>query len=110
MAKVKEGDRVRVIDRELNTQDKAIHAHFEHMANLTGTVENYYGADEIAVKVDLESLPKVASDVHKAATDRMRAKFIDSTGDEARKMLSKEEIEFVPHWVILVRESDIEVI
>lgn len=108
MATVKEGDRVRVVKRELTETDRQVHAFFDHMHGLTGIVQNVYGKDEIAIKVDLASLPNVAADVHKAATNRMREKFSENLSEEGKKQLTKEELEFVPHYVLLVRSEDLE--
>lgn len=108
MAKVKEGDRVRVVTRELTDQDKKVYSFFEHMQGMRGVVENVYSTDEVAVKVDLDCLPKVPSDVHKAATKGMRDRFMENVSEEARKQLTKEELEFVPHYMILVRSDDLE--
>lgn len=108
MAKVKEGDRVKVVTRELTEQDKKVYGFYEHMQGLTGTVENVYSTDEIAVKVDLDCLPKIPADVHKAATKGMRDRFIENASEEARKQLTKEELEFVPHYMLLVRSDDLE--
>ena len=108
MAKVKEGDRVRVVTRELTEQDKKVYGFFEHMQGMTGLVENVYSPEEIAVKVELDCLPKVAADVHKGATKGMRDRFSENVSEEARKLLTKEELEFVPHYMILVRSDDLE--
>jgi hypothetical protein len=108
MATVKEGDRVRVVKRELTETDRQVHAFYDHMQGLTGTVQNVYGKDEIAIKVDLPSLPGVASEVHKTATTRMRDKFSENLSEEGKRQLTKEEMEFVPHYVLLVRSDDIE--
>lgn len=108
MAKVKEGDRVRVVTRELTDQDKKVYSFFEHMQGMRGVVENVYSTDEVAVKVDLDCLPKVPADVHKAATKGMRDRFMENVSEEARKQLTKEELEFVPHYMILVRSDDLE--
>lgn len=78
------------------------------MEGITGTVANVYGSDEIVVEVDLESLPKIVGDVHMAGAKRLRAKFADSVGEEARKKLTTEELNFTPHFVVMVTEADLE--
>jgi len=108
MAKVKEGDRVRVVKRALTEQDKKVYGFFEHMQGLTGVVENVYSPNEVAVKIDLDCLTKVPADVHKEATKKMRERFVENVGEEARKLLTKEEIEFTPHYVLLVRSDDLD--
>jgi len=106
MAKVKEGDRVRVVNRELTDQDRKVYGFFEHMRGMTGTVENVYTTNEVAVKVDLDSLPKIPSDVHKEGTKKMRERL--ELSEEAKKLLTKEELEFVPHFMLLMRDVDVE--
>lgn len=108
MPRLKEGDRVRVVQRPITEQDSKVFMYFPHMAGMTGVVENYYNSNEVAVKIDLESLPKVPSEIHKEATKRMRKKFVESVGEEQRKKLEKEELEFVPHYMALLREADLE--
>lgn len=108
MAKVKEGDRVRILAREVTAQDKSVHMFFEHMQGLTGVVSNYYGVDEVAVTVDLDALTGIPADVHQQATRKMREKFQENATEDVRKALSKEELNFTPHYVLLVREEDLE--
>ena len=108
MSRVKEGDQVRVVSRPITDQDRTVFGYYEHMKGLTGTVENIYSKDEVAVKVDLACLAKIPADLHKDATKRMRERFTESVGEEARKQLSKEELEFVPHYMLIVRSEDLE--
>lgn len=103
MARFKEGDKVRVVTRPSSIEDSAATHYYDHMGGLTGTVENYYNDQEIAVKVDLDLLPDVAKRVHKDATKRMRAKFEDSISNEQKGQLSNEELKFTPHYMLLVR-------
>jgi len=105
---IKVGDSVRVLNRPLTEQDSTVHSFFQHMQGLTGVVENVYTKDEVAIKIDLECLPAIQAGVHKAATVRMREKFADSVGEEGRKGLEKHELDFVPHYMLLVREADLE--
>lgn len=108
MSKLKEGDRVRVKVRPVTEEDRKVHMFFEHMQGLEGEISNYYNKDEIAVTVDLETLVDIPKDVHKIATDRIRDKFAENTSEEIKKLLSKEEKSFTPHYVLLVREQDLE--
>lgn len=107
MATIKDGDRVEVVNRDLTSQDAKVHAFFGHLFGLRGTVQSVYSPEEIAIKVDLDSLSDQARMVHMEATKRMRTKFIENTGEEARKPFSKEELDFTPNFVILVRETDL---
>lgn len=100
----KEGDKVRVIEREVTEEDRKTNRYFPHMAGLTGVVQNVYSTDQIAVNVDMSSVSKVTKDVQKVATERMRA----NINEAQRRDLTAEELNFVAHYVILVRSDDIE--
>ena len=78
------------------------------MGGLTGTVENYYNDQEVAVKIEIDSLSDVARKVHKDATKKMREKFEDSIGAEQRGQLTPAELKFTPHYMVLVRAVDLE--
>jgi hypothetical protein len=78
------------------------------MAGLTGTVQNVYSDGEVGLQVDPASMNEVTGQVHRTATERMRKKFLDSTSEEQKKTLTKEELEFDAHYVLLVQSSDLE--
>jgi hypothetical protein len=104
----KEGDRVRIVTREVTAKDRSSARYYAHMAGLPGEVQNVYGPDEVAVKIDLERLSPVAGDVHAEAVRRMRAKFLEQMSEEAKSKLSREELDFTAHYVLLVRSGDLE--
>lgn len=108
MARFKEGDKVRVVKRPASIEDAAVTHYYDHMGGLSGIVENYYNDQEIAVKVEIESLSDVAKKVHKDATKKMRDKFEDSIGAEQKGQLSPQELKFTPHYMLLVRATDLE--
>ncbi|MCU0316606.1 MAG: hypothetical protein MUC92_08440 [Fimbriimonadaceae bacterium] len=108
MSKVKEGDRVKIVARTLSAQDKKVNSFFGHMQGLTAKVANYYSDEEIAIEVDLETLPDIQLSVHESATRRMRARFENEATEEAKKILTKEELAFTPHYMLLVTAADIE--
>ena len=104
----KEGDRVRVISREVTEEDRKSNRYYEHMVGLVGTVQNIYSDTEIAIKIDPEFMTKVTADVQREATNRMREKFANNISEEQKKQLSKEEMEFEAHYVQLVQTKDLE--
>ncbi|MEI8283295.1 MAG: hypothetical protein WCG75_12880 [Armatimonadota bacterium] len=106
--KLSEGDRVRIKTREVTEDDRKTNRYFDHMAGLTGSVQNIYGEKEIAVRIEVECLSKQSRDVHKEATNRMRAKFMDTVSEVQRKELTKEELEFDTHFMLLVDSNDLE--
>ena len=108
MPKWKEGDLVRVIAREVTEEDRKKNRYFEHMAGLSGMVQNVYSDTEIAVRVDASSMNKVTREVHVTATQRMKDKFLDGLPQEQRRNLTEEELDFKAQYVLLVQASDLE--
>jgi ribosomal protein L21E len=108
MKQWREGDRVVIVTRPVTEDDRKANRYFEHMAGLTGTVQNIYAPDQVAIKVDPKTLTEVTAEVHKVATERMREKFLNNVSDEQRKQLTKEELEFEANFVLLVRGEDLE--
>lgn len=101
----KEGDRVKVVTRDVTEDDRKRNVYYDHMAGLTGTVQNVYGPHEIAIKVDTSALSRITRDVHKEATERMREK---SMTEELKKQLTPEEQNFETHFILLVQSADLE--
>jgi ribosomal protein L21E len=104
----KEGDRVRIVSRPVTKEDREKHRYFGHMAGLVGVVANVYDTAEVSVKVELDSLPKVSSEVHTTATSRIQAKFAESSTEEQRKLLNSEQMKFPVNFVLLVQNQDLE--
>jgi hypothetical protein len=110
MTNLKQGDRVKVVSRPVSEDDRKSNRYFEHMGGLIGTVENVYENGEVGVNVEVASLSNISKGVHSMATERMRAKFSDNVTEEQRKALTKEEMEFTPHYVLLVNSKDVETV
>lgn len=108
MANWREGDRVRIVSRPVTDEDRKANRYFEHMSGLMGTVQNIYAPDQVAIKVDSDTLTKVSRDVHKMANDRMREKFLNNVSEEQKKQLTNDEINFTANFVLLVRGEDLE--
>lgn len=103
-----EGDRVRVITRAVTEEDRKKNRYFDHMAGQVGTVQNVYDPAEVVVRVDRESMGPITLEVQETATQRMRDKFLGGLSEEQKKTLTKEELEFDAHYVLLVRSEDLE--
>lgn len=108
MSKWKEGDRVRIVTRPVEEDDRKSSRYYDHMAGLVGTIQNIYSDTEIAIKIDPEFMTKITAEVQKEATNRMREKFLSNISEEQKKQLSKEELEFEAHYVQLVQSKDLE--
>jgi len=108
MSKWNEGDHVKIVTRPVTEEDRKKNRYFEHMAGLSGTVQNVYEDGQVGIQVDLPTLSKVSADVHSTATKRMWDKFSASINEDQRKALTKEEMEFGTHYVLLVGAGDLE--
>lgn len=106
--KVKAGDRVKIVQRQVKKEDRESFAYFSHLAGLTGTVQNVYSDDEIAVQIDPGAFPPLLQEIHAEAVRRMQAKFLDSLSEEQRTKLSEEEKKFHANFVVLVSSKDLE--
>lgn len=104
----KEGERVRVVARPVTEEDRRSNRYFEHMGGLTGTIQNIYGLDEIAVKIDTGCISPVSKEVHRVSVERMREKFLENVSEEQKKQLTPEELNFDANYVLLVRGDDLE--
>lgn len=104
----KEGERVKCVIRPVTEDDRKANRYFDHMAGVTGTIQNIYGRDEIAIKVDPDCLSRITADVHRIATERMRDKFVNTVSEEQKKQLTAEELDFDANYMLLVREADLE--
>lgn len=94
-------------DKDLFSQPLA----YPYMNGLVGTVANVYSPEEISVELDLNELTPVLADVHAKSTQRIRAKLLDgsnSLSEEAKKKLTEAELNFTPHFVVLVTENDLQ--
>jgi ribosomal protein L21E len=104
----KEGDRVSIITREVTEKDQKDRRYFPFMGGLTGTVQNVYAESQVAVRVDESSLSKISLQAHTEATRRMREKLASSISEEQKKELTKEELEFNTHFMLLIHSDDLQ--
>ena len=108
MAQWKTGQKVRVVTRRVTAEDKAKSRYFEHMAGAVGEIQSVYADGTVALQVDTGTLGETPRGVHRTATLKMREKFANGISEEQRKALTKEELEFDTHYVLLVRGEDVE--
>lgn len=108
MSNWREGQRVKIVSRPVTDEDRKTNRYFTHMAGLVGTISSVFAVDQIAVNIENDTLTPVSKNVHKVANDRMREKFLNSVGDEQKKLLTQEELKFTANFVLLVRSEDLE--
>jgi ribosomal protein L21E len=108
MLRLKVGDRVRIRDRQAEPQDRKSGMFYDFYRGLTGKVFKIFAPDEVALEIDLESLPEAIWKRHMNARDQMRERWIQSLPEETRRRLSAEQKSFDLRYVLLVRVSDVE--
>ncbi len=105
---LKEGDKVRIVTRDVTADDKKNSVYYSHMAGLTGKVENIFSPTEIAVNIDRDALKDEARKVHFEAEKRMWSKFWNDQSEASKAMFEDDEKIFKANYVLLVREQDLE--
>ena len=101
------GDRVKVIERDVTAEDRKANRYYTHMIGLTGSIQAIYSEDQVSILVENDSMPPVTKRVHGDAEARLRRTFAERTGEEAKKGLTTEELNFPMNFVILARTVDL---
>lgn len=104
----KQGDRVRILAREPTPEDLKNQTYFAHYGGLTGTIQKVYSDQEIAVQVDLESLPDDIRSRHMDVRDQMKTKWLEGLSEEGKSHLTEREKDFNLRYVVLVHGKDLE--
>jgi hypothetical protein len=108
LAKVKEGERVRVVTREATEDDAKTSVYFNFYGGLTGNVAKVYDSEEVAVEIEPESLTKEIRKRHEDVRDQMKTKWLDGLSEEGRSKLTEREKDFYLRYMILVKMDDLE--
>lgn len=108
MPKFKEGERVRIKARQASEKEVLEGRYAPYLANATGTILKVYDAQQIAVNLDIDSLPEEVRQRHAEQQETMYRRWFDSLSEEARNRLTDEEKAFRLNYVVLVAESDLE--
>jgi hypothetical protein len=108
MPTLKEGDAVRIVRREATEEDVKAERYFSFFGGLTGSVRKVYSKEEIAVEVDLESLPVEVRKRHLGVRDQMKTKWLDGLSEEGRGKLTEREKDFHLRYMLLVAGNDLE--
>jgi hypothetical protein len=108
MAKVKEGDRVRVATREQTEEDIKANIYFGYYGGLTGVVTRVYNENEVTVEIEPESLTRDIRKRHEDVRDQMKTKWLDGLSEEGRSKLTEREKDFNLRFIILTKVDDLE--
>lgn len=108
MPKFKDGDRVQVKVREVQGKEALEGRYAPHLGGTRGTILKVYSPQEIAVDLDIDSLPESVRARHAEQQSAMHEKWLSSLSEEARNRLSEEEKTFRLRYVVLLSEADLE--
>jgi len=107
-AEIKEGDRVRVADRDATAEDMKTGSYMNHYRGLTGTVQKLFPTNEAAIDVDQTSLTESIAARHLEIQEQMKNKWLDGLSEDARTKLTPQERAFKLRYTILVSLKDIQ--
>lgn len=108
MTALKAGSRVRVIERELSTEDAKSGLYYSYFGGLTGTVDRSYDDDSVCVDVEIESLTEEMRVRHLSVQEAERKRWLENLSDELRNRLSAEQKQLKMNYRILVSKKDLE--
>lgn len=108
MASFKNGDRVRVITRDIKPEDEKNGLYYSYFGGLTGSVDCIYDDGSVCVDIDLDSLSEAARDRHLAMQEAEKKKWLEALSGEARGRLTAEQKQLKLSYKILTSVNDIE--
>ncbi len=106
-AELKEGDRVRISNREATAEDAKSGLFQNHFRGLVGVVQKMYATNEVAVEVDQATLSEPMGARHLEMQEQMKSKWLDGLSDEARNRLTPKERDFTLRYTVLVSVNDL---
>lgn len=105
--KIKEGDYVKIIDREPVSADVKNKTFYPYFCGLAGTVDKIYDT-EVCLKIDLDTLPEDILQRHVSVQESIKRKWLNGLSGEARNRLTSEEKRFELAYTLLVQITDLE--
>lgn len=108
MPKFKEGDRVQVRAREVQGKEVQEGRYAPHLANAVGSILKIYTPQQIAVELEVGSLPESVRERHAEQQARMHERWLHSLSEEARSRLTEQEQTFRLRYVVLLSEEDLQ--
>jgi len=110
MSPIRVGDRVKVVDREVNAADVKSGLFYDYFRNLTGTAQHVYDDNTVCVQVDLDSLPEDVHKRHLEVQESVKRRWLGGLSQEARERLTEKEKQVTLSYNILVDARDLEVL
>lgn len=107
MAAVKAGDRVRVVARDITSEDEKTGLYYSYFGGLTGTIDRVYDDGSVCLDIDLDSLSQEARDRHLAMQETERRRWLESLSGEMRSRLTPEQRQLTISYKLLVSGKDV---
>jgi hypothetical protein len=108
MSAFKTGDRIRIAQRAVTSDDAKTGLYFSYFGGLTGKVDRTYDDGSVCVEIDLESLQEDTRERHAAMQEAERKRWLESLSDEARNRLTPDQRQLKMSYKLLVSRKDLE--
>lgn len=108
MAPIKAGDRVKIVTRDVTSEDPKTGLYYSYFGGLTGTVDRIYEDGSVCVDIDLEALTADMRERHQAMQETERQRWLANLSDEARNRLTAEQKKLKMSYKILTSKKDLE--
>jgi len=103
----KEGDYVRIIERDVTSTDLKNGTFYPYFRGLAGVVDRIYDK-EICIRVDPETLPEDVLKRHLDIQESIKQKWLNGLSGEARNRLTPQEKQFELAYTMLIQSTDLE--
>ena len=105
--KFKDGDRVRIVERDPGPADPKALSYYPFYKNLTGKVIKAYDDNSVALDIDRASLPEDIRLRHERSESSMRDKWLGGLSEEEREKLTEKSKRFRLRYTLLVGVNDL---
>ncbi len=104
----KTGDRVSIVDREVDANDVKTGLYYQYFAGLQGTIDRIYDDGSVCVDVDIDSLDPKIRQRHLDTQEAERQQWLDSLSDEVKNRLTAAQKQLKISYKILVSNKDLQ--
>lgn len=108
MAAFKAGDRVKIVNREVNIEDTKTGLYYAYFGDLTGKVDRVYDDGSVCVDIDIDALSRDAQERHFAIQEIEQKRWLENLSGEVRSRLTEEQRKLKMSYKILVNIKDVE--
>lgn len=106
---LKEGDIVKVKDREQTSADIKSQLFYDHYRNLVGKITKIFADNTATVMIESDALPRDIANRNVSNSEGIRQKWLDTLSEEAKNRLSAAEKKVSLRYSMLIHVSDLEI-